>query len=167
MKAGLTLYEVASEYRAMEARLRELDCDEQTIADTLEGESGDLIDKLCAVMAVALSMEAEAEQVQQYVLARAQARVSALNKRAERLRTYAKDAMKSCNVPRVEQPDMRFRLRDNPPSVVIEDEKKVPAVYWKSTTVEALDKKALADQLKRGQAVPGARIETKQRIELY
>jgi hypothetical protein len=165
-KAQLSLYEIASEFMQMADRLRELDLDEQTVADTLEAENGDLIDKLCAVMAVALSMEAEAEQVQRFVLERAQARIVRLTKRAERLRQYALDAMVGTNQVEVKQPDLHFRVRVNPPSVVIDDEKKLPMFFTVVKTVESIDKAAIKKALEAGEDVPGAHVERRKRLEV-
>lgn len=165
MKSSLTLFEIASEYRAMELRLRELDCDEQTIADTLEAESGDLTDKLCAVVAVAESMEVEAAAVKAHVIDRAQKRVSALMRRAEGLKRYALETMVACNRIDIQQPDMRFRVRENPVSVVIDDETKVPEAYFFIKEVKSIDKAAIKEALSIG-AVPGAHTERKKRLEI-
>jgi len=169
--ASLSLYEIASEFRQTEARLRDLDLDEQTIADTLEGQEGDLVDKLAAVVAVALSMEAEAAQVDSYVVQRAQRRVESLHKRAARLREYALDAMVGCNRLEVVQPDLRFRVRNNPASCVIDDADKVPELYKNEETIPAfvrvtIDKAAIKAAITSGIEVPGARTEVKKRIEV-
>jgi len=171
--ASLSLYEIASEFRQTEAKLRDLDLDldEQTIADTLEGQECDLVDKLAAVMAVALSMEAEAAQIDSYVVQRAQRRVESLHKRAARLREYALDAMVGCNRLEVAQPDLRFRVRENPPTCVIDDEAKVPELYKNTETIPAfvkvtIDKAAIKAAIKSGVGVPGAHTEVKRRIEV-
>lgn len=39
------LFILAKEHRALADKLHDLDLDDQTIADTLEGESGDLVEK--------------------------------------------------------------------------------------------------------------------------
>lgn len=173
--ATLSLYEIGSEYRQMADQLRQLDIDDQTLADTLESESGDLIDKLCAVVAVALSMEAEAESIDAYVVKRACDRMQRLAKRAQRLREYALDTMRACNVgttkEAIGQPDLRFRARANPPAVVIDDAKLIPELYMRTPEpapppVAAPDKKAIGAALKNGTAIPGARQTTSYRLEV-
>ena len=169
--ANPSLFEIASEFKQMEHQLRQLDLDEQTINDTLEAESGDLVDKLAAVMAVALSMEAEANMIDMHVVQRAMRRVESLCRRAARLREYALDAMVACNKVEVSQPDLRFRLRDNPASCVIDDPEKVPDLYKTTeeipaTTKTVIDKAAIKLACKNGVSVPGAHIEVKKRIEV-
>ena len=41
-----TLFEVAANYRALAEKLHDTDLDDKTIEDTLESESGDLVEKL-------------------------------------------------------------------------------------------------------------------------
>jgi len=170
--AGPSLFEIASEFKQLEHQLRQLDLDEQTINDTLEGESGELVDKLAAVVAVAVSMEAEARMVDVEVVQRAQRRVEALCARAARLREYALDTMVACKKLEVAQPDLRFRVRDNPASCVIDDEAKVPDLYKTTEEIPAvtkvtIDKAAIKAAIKNGVDVPGAHTEVKKRIELY
>lgn len=169
--AGLSLFEIASEYRAMAAKLQELGADEQTVADTLEAESGDLVDKLAAVVAVALSMEAEARAIDEQVVQRAQRRVEALCRRAERLREYAIAAMVGCELPEVKQPDLHFRVRANPPAVVVTSEGDVPDAFKRTEAVPAtervvIDKAAIREAWKGGAAVPGVRITVGRRLEI-
>ena len=169
--ANPSLFEIASEHKQLEAKLRDLGLDEQTIADTLESEEGDLVDKLAAVMAVAVSMEAEARMVDSEVVQRAQRRVEQLCNRAARLREYALDAMVGCNKLEVSQPDLRFRVRENPPSCVIDDEALVPELYKTTETIPetvktVIDKAAIKAAIKNGVGVPGAHTETKKRIEV-
>lgn len=48
------LFQLAAEHRALSDKLHDLDLDDQTIADTLESEGGDLVEK-CKNVAAAFS----------------------------------------------------------------------------------------------------------------
>ena len=173
--ATLSLYEIGSEYRQMADKLRQLDIDDETLADTLESESGDLIDKLCAVVAVSLSMDAEAEQIEVYVLKRAADRMQALQKRASRLREYALDTMRACNVgtgkEAVGQPDLRFRVKPNPEKVEITDESLIPELFMRTPEPPpppkpAPDKKAILAALKEDKAVAGCKLTRSYKLDI-
>ena len=58
---SLTLFEIAAEYRDMAEKLADLDLDEQTVADTLDGESGALVAKGTSIAAVVRNLD-EAER---------------------------------------------------------------------------------------------------------
>lgn len=168
--ASLVLFEVASEYRQLTDRLRQLDIDDETLADTLEAEGGELAAKLAATVGVALSMEAEAQQIEAHVVKRAYDRIQALNKRAARLRAYVVDTMQACQVDHVTQPDLRFRVRANPPSVIVEPG-FAQAQYMRlcepaEPPVPKPDLKLIGAALKSGTEVPGACLHTAYRLEL-
>jgi len=120
-------------------------------------------------------MEAEAEQIESYVIARSKARVAALSNRAARLREYALDTMRACSVgtskDAVGQPDLKFRVRANPPAVVIDDEASIPAEFLYTPDPPPMplprpDKKAIGAALKAGQEVAGARQSIGYRLEI-
>jgi hypothetical protein len=166
MKSNLSLFKIAGEFLAMESQLRELDLDEDTIKDTLDAESGDLIDKLAAVVAVAVSMEAEAEAVRNYALASAQRRITTLEKRSARLKQYALDAMVATGQLSIDQIDLKFRVRENPESVVVDSDEAVPALFKSDRTTTVIDKAAIKEALKRGESVGGARLHRTKRLEV-
>ena len=59
------LYEIAAEYRDAATKLAELDLDAQTVADTLEGLSGDLETKAQNVAFFVRNLEATAAAIKQ------------------------------------------------------------------------------------------------------
>jgi hypothetical protein len=55
------LFQLAAEHRALSDKLHDLDLDDQTIMDTLESESTDLIEKGKNVAAVFRNLESDAK----------------------------------------------------------------------------------------------------------
>ena len=86
------LFILAKEHRALADKLHDLDLDDQTIADTLEGESGDLVEKGKNVAAVFRNLESDAKQIEEAEQQLA-ARRQAIEKRAESLKQYLKTSM--------------------------------------------------------------------------
>ena len=83
-----SLYDIAAEYRQTADKLADLDLDEQTIADTLEGMSGALEVKAQNVVMFARNLEATATAIKEAETAMA-ARRKAIENRAAGLRRYA------------------------------------------------------------------------------
>ncbi|MCG1042533.1 siphovirus Gp157 family protein [Mycetohabitans sp. B8] len=165
--SGLTLYQIASEYRQAADRLVELDLDEQTVADTLESISGDLITKAQNVAFVIRNLEASAEQIQ-IAIGQMQARAQAYAKRAERIRAYLLQNMLMSGMQKLECPYFKLAVRANPAKVVIDDERQVPKAYMTDPPPPPArpDKKLIVQAIKDGGNVPGCRIEHSQRLEI-
>lgn len=165
--SDLTLYQIASEYRQAADRLVELDIDEQTVADTLESISGDLITKAQNVAFVIRNLEASAEQIQ-IAIEQMQTRAQTYAERAERIRAYLLQNMLMSGVQKLECPYFKLAVRENPAKVVIDDERQVLMAYMTDPPPPPPkpDKKLIARAIKDGGDVPGCRIEYSQRLEI-
>ena len=167
MKTSLALYEIADEYLVNLQRLAELDLDEQTISDTLEGLSGELEVKATNVAMFARNLEASAEAIKG-AEAQMSARRKAIENRAGRLRQYLKDNMERTGILKIESPFLALSIRKNPPAVHVEALELVPLEFFNPVLPPppALDKKRVADALKSGKDVPGCRIDQGTRLEI-
>lgn len=163
----VTLYEVASQYREMAARLTDLDLDEQTILDTLEGESGALVEKGQNVAFVVRNLEASAEAIKAAESAMA-ARRKAIENRAKRLRQYLLMGMQTAGIQKIESPYFNIAIRKNPPSVEVFDANQIPDIYMKvpEPPPPEPDKQAIAQAIKEGFEVPGAKLTRGERVEI-
>lgn len=166
----LTLYQIAAEYRGAAETLSELDLDDQTIADTLESISGELTTKSQNVAFVIRNLEAAAEQVK-VAIEHMSERAQALEKRAERVREYLLQNMLMAGVQKIECPYFNLSVRDNPPKVVVDDEKQIPQAYMTDPDpppppTPKPDKKLIAMALKDGHDVPGCRLERGKRLDI-
>lgn len=163
-----SLYELAGEYHQAAVTLSNMDMDEQTIADTLEGLSGALEEKAKNVAFFVRNLESTAEQIK---LAEKQMadRRKAMENRAERIREYLKTNMELAGITQIECPHFKLSIKKNPPSVVIDAESQIPADYMTQPVAPppAPDKKLIAQAIKDGFEVPGAHLETgKTRLDI-
>ena len=83
----MNLYEISTQYLATAQQLAELDIDEQTLSDTLEAEAWPVEEKVRAVSAVILNLQAEADMVKG-TADRIAKRAKALQSRADALHDY-------------------------------------------------------------------------------
>ena len=162
-----SLYDIAAEYRQTADKLADLDLDEQTIADTLEGMSGALEVKAQNVVMFARNLEATATAIKEAETAMA-ARRKAIENRAAGLRRYALSAMQVAGVQSIECPYFKLSVRKNPPAVEVFDAAQIPAQFMRTPEPPppAPDKKAITEAIKAGQEVPGARLVSGERLEV-
>ncbi|SDV49243.1 siphovirus Gp157 family protein [Chitinasiproducens palmae] len=165
-----SLYVIASEYRQAADTLAELDLDEQTVADTLESISGDITEKATNVAAFIRNLESTAEAVKNAAKGMTD-RAKAIEARADRIKHYLLANMQHAGIKKIDSPLFAITVKDNPVSVVIDDERQIPAEYMTDPVPPPPppakpDKKLIAQAIKDGFEVPGARLERKQRVEI-
>jgi len=131
------------------------DLDDETLADTLEGET-----ELTEALAALLRSREEDLGLIAGLKARLndlKTRLERFQDRAERKRRLVTDVMSRAEIKRITEPDFTVSLRTSPPAVVIEDEEWIPDAYWKAQAPK-LDRAALGDALKAGRTVEGASL---------
>lgn len=138
----------------MLAAYPELADDDTLRADVLEGETN-----FHAVLTKLVNGERDADSLAKAVAARIsdlQARKSRAERRKEAMRSLMFKLLKAAGVPRVPLAEATISIGKKSASVEIIDEAALPAEVVRITT--APDKKAIADLLKAGTDVPGAKM---------
>jgi hypothetical protein len=162
-----SLYVLASEHRAAAEKLADLEMPEEVVRDTLESISGDLEAKAVSVAQFVRNLEASAEQIKLAEKAMADRR-KAIETRADNVRRYLLDNMVMADIQKIECPFFKLAVRDNPPSVVIDDERQIPANYMTDSAPPppAPDKKLIKKAIEDGFEVPGAHLARGKRLEI-
>lgn len=161
------LYEIAAEYRQAAEKLSDLDIDEQTIADTLEGMGGALEVKATNVAFFARNLESLAASIKD-AEAQMAARRKALENRAARMREYLLTCMQLAGVQKIEGPYFKLAQRENPPSVVIDEPGLIPTEFMRQPEPPppSPDKTAIKAAIQAGKEVPGAHLQRGIRLEI-
>lgn len=157
-----SLYQLSAEYETAFLTMIEMDIDEQSMMDTLEGLEGTLLVKMANVGALIKNLEAEAEMIGK-AIDRIKAREKALTNKAGRLKDYLKDNMKKAGIPKVKAVDATFTitlLKDNA-SLKIEDETKLPDKYVIRWCDKTIDNAMLKTDLEAGEIIEGATLDYK------
>lgn len=155
------LYEISNEYeRAIDALL-----DEET-GDVLKiDELKDIFDNKCINVAKYIkNLEAEQEGI---VIAKNSMtmREKKLSAKIDSLSTYLKFNMERTGLlDPIKCPEFIIKLRNNPPSLVIDDENLIPDLYIITKEVKTFDKIAIKKDIQDGFEVEGARIEQKKTL---
>lgn len=160
------LYVLTNEYRAAADKLADLDLDEQTVADTLEGLAGEVEDKGRAVAMFCRNLEVTAEAIKEHERQQKERR-EAIERRAARLRAYLQRCMEACGIEKIEGPGIAIGFRKSS-SVVINEPGLIPSEFMRQPEPPppAPDKRAIADAIKSGREVPGAHIETHRNLSI-
>lgn len=161
------LYELAHQYRADLEKLADLDLDEQTLADTLEGLGGELEVKAQNVIMFTRNLEATAAAIKE-AEAQMAARRKALENRAAGLRRYVLENMQFAGIQKIECPFFKLSIRDNPAAVEIYEPGLIPAQFMKQPEPPppSPDKTAIKAAITAGTEVPGAKLTKGTRLDI-
>lgn len=167
MATSLALYALADEYVSAVEKLSDMDLDDQTIADTLEGLSGALEVKATNVAMFVRNLETSADAIKE-AESRMSARRKAIENRAQRIRDYLLVNMERTGISKIECPHFKIAIRENPAAVVIDALTAIPEDYMKQpeTPPAVPDKALIAKAIKDGFTVAGAHLARSKRVEI-
>jgi len=131
------------------------DVDDQTIRDTLEGETN-LHEMIAAVIRSALVDEALSAGLRKR-LEDMKERLTRLDERGAKKRQLALAAMDEVGLSKLQQSDFTASTRPGSPSLLVTAEGEVPSPYWVPQPPK-LDRQALLGELKRGADIPGVQL---------
>lgn len=157
--SALALYEISTQYLADLNKLNELELDEQTFLDTLEGLSGELEQKAINVAMYIKNLEVSADAIKQAEKSMADRR-KAIESKNERIRKYLLENMLKTGITKIECPHFVLSVRKNPASVDVLMQDQIPDEYFDipDPLPPTLNKKRLAEDLKAGVLIEGARL---------
>jgi hypothetical protein len=149
------------------AKLLELDLDDQTFKDTVEGMSGEIEAKAINVAAFIRNVESSAAAIKE-AEGRMKARREALEKKTAWLMDYLKRNMEACGITKIESPELSLSIRKNPPYLVVDCAAAIPDYYWTDPPVpeKVLDKKGIKEVIAAGHEVAGVHLEHGTRLEI-
>ena len=164
-----SLYQLTAELEAMRRQLIENGADDQTIADTLDGESLDFDNKI-------LACGYAIKDLQTLVAGRENAvrdmkeSVQNAERQIERLREYMLTAMLKVERPSIPGQHFNVEVKGKAQAVIIENKEKIPPFYYRTPEpkppVPVIDKTAIANAIKNGAIVPGAKLDNGKRLAI-
>jgi hypothetical protein len=161
------LYVLSNDYREAAERLADLDLPPDVVADTLESMAGDIQVKATNVAMFARNLESMADQIKAAEAQMADRR-KAIERRADGIREYLMGCMERAGITKIECPYFKIAIRDNPASVVIDDEHVIPSQFMRQPPAPPAvpDKRAILEEHKAGRAVDGTHIVRTQRLDI-
>ncbi|NEX60638.1 siphovirus Gp157 family protein [Noviherbaspirillum galbum] len=164
-------FELAAQYRQLAELLAERHGDNeesrQVIADTLDGMSEPLDERLENLAKMVRNIESAKHGVEQ-TMAHLQARHYSLDGAARRARKLILDLMQVAGRERVNTALFSMAVKKNPLAVVVDDEAALPEAFLvrHAPPPPTPDRRAIAAAIKAGQTVPGAHGEHGSRLEI-
>lgn len=160
-----SLYQLVGERLALQNTLEQSGYDAQTISDTLDAEGGNIESKFIDYCYVLRNLEVETNPYKDEI-ERLSNILDAKNNAIDAIKKRMLEAFIASKYQIIKGDIFTIKTRNNPPSVIIDNEALIPADYFKQalppppTIDKTLIKKAISD----GFEVSGARLETKQRL---
>lgn len=152
------LFELAAEFRALADKLNDSEMDQQTIADTLDGASGDLEEKIINTAKYYRNIDADADKIEE-AAEQMLARAKTMRTHAGNIKQYLQSNMERAGLQKVPSPWFVITLAQNPEAVTIDDESAIPRDYFKEIPASyQLDKSLVKQAIKDGFEVPGAHL---------
>lgn len=155
----MKLYELTSQHHNALSELAELDLDQETIENTLEGLRGDLEVKCKSVAAFIMNREAEINAVKE-AAKKLSERASKESKALERLTEYLRFNMEANDITEIRSPELILKIKKNPPKVIIDDEFSIEKRFLVKKTTESPDKKAIKKAIQYGEKLDWVRLES-------
>lgn len=152
----MNLYQLADCMKSVEDELENgASPDEVTAA--LESIEADIKTKCVQVAYVIRNISADVESLKAEEDRLSKRRKEAEN-HIERLKQYLCDGMKQNSMKKAGDGVINVTLGSPKPALTIDNEDEIPDHYRKIKTSSSIDRKALLDDLKGGQEVPGASV---------
>lgn len=149
------LYELAADFKAVATRLEEMELDNETIRDTLDGYAADFDNKVICIASLIRNLEATAEAIKQAETQMATRR-KAMEGKAEWLRQYIINNMQATGRVEIDCPMFSVKVKTNRPAIIVAEDACIPSAYLRITT--SPDKKALKDALDAGETIEGVSL---------
>lgn len=159
------LYEIANDYMSLLHELVEAPELTDEHLSLLDEHKDHLEKKIVNVGAFIKNMEAEYHAIENAIEDMIK-RSTTLSGKIDRLKDYLKINMERFNMMEVKSPQFDIKIRNNPPSAIIEDEKLIPKQYIRETIVSRIDKAKISQELKNNVPIPGAFLDYRTRIEI-
>lgn len=159
------LYEITNEYLGYLTQLAEIEEITDEHMDLLDHYQDTLANKILNISSFIRNLEVEFEAIEKAIDSMAE-RSSKINKKIEKLKDYVKSNMEKFNLKEVKNSYFDVKIKANPCSVVIEDEKLVPDEYQKEIIIRRIDKTLIAQVLKNNIEIPGVSLKQGTRLEI-
>ena len=163
----MKLHEITGALIQLENMVDNPDIDADRLAEAFDEAGGELQLKASNIALLVQNLEATAEAIKA-AEARMTERRKAIENRASSIKAYVLRCMQAAAITKIECPEFRISVKNNPGRIVIDDENAIPIAYLRQPEPPppAPDKKAIMDDIKQGVIIDGCHLEQSQRLEI-
>jgi hypothetical protein len=162
----MRLYEIATQYQALQDHLYDEDgvIDDKSIA-LLDEHSELMQDKCVALSSVIKNMEAERQAIAN-AMKNMESRAIRISDKMNLLQNYLKENMERCGISEIKCPQFVIKVKRNPESIEVFDEESIPKTYKVEQITWKVDKRKLKQDIREGISIPGAGLKQNTRLEI-
>ena len=159
------LFEVAKAYSELEQLIENDDAEDQQLIVWMNECSGELKEKITNITALVQNLEVTSDAIKS-AENRMKERRQKIDRRVESIKSYLLNGMKTAGINKIECDYFKISIRNNPPSVIIDDEAAIPMEYLRQPEPPAPqpDKKAILSDIQQGVIIEGCHIERGQSL---
>lgn len=129
----------------------------EALTDTLEAVEEAIEHKVVGVAHVIKNNEVSINAIKEEKK-RLDARLKSYNNSNDRLKEYLQQSLELAEKQKIKTPTMTVSIRNNAPSLYIEESAQIPAMYYKHSE-PTLQRKELLDAVKRGIQIEGVSLQ--------
>lgn len=161
------LHEITGSLIQIENMMDDPEAGEQQILDAIETMDGALKEKAVSIVMLVQNLESASDAIKA-AETRMSERRRVIDNRTRAIKDYVLKCMQASGIMKIECPEFKISIRNNPQKVVIEDEKLVPIFYLRQPEIPPPqpDKKLIASDIKQGVIVDGCHLEQGQSLSI-
>ena len=139
------------------------DLDEQTINDTKESVELLLEEKSEQLELILKELEAKEEKCKEIADFSAK-KAKYANEKKKMFKELILGAMQKLGTKKIETATGTFTIRNNTPSLIVEDENLIPQKFITHISSTKIEKNEIKNEIKNGAEIPGVHLETTQSL---
>ena len=167
MSNKLMLHELTGEYLKLSEMFFDDSIDESALYIEMDKVKGEINVKMENYAIATQNMAALAKSMKD-AEEKINARRKKLEDRIENIKSYIKHNMDRLQIHRISSPYLNIQIKNNPPSVRINNEDQIPSEYMVQPEPQPMrpDKRKMLEDLKQGVVIDGAELVQTTRLEI-
>lgn len=162
------LHELTAAYNHLDALIDDTEMTNEQLVTFVEAIEGAISEKSENIAKLIENLETTSESMKA-AEAKLATRRKAVESRVKAIKGYLLGNMINSGIQKIECEYFKISVRDNPPTVIVDDQTAIPREYMKQPEPppqQAPDKKKILDDWKQGVVIDGVRIEQGKRLEI-
>jgi hypothetical protein len=160
-----TLYALSSQYHELQRMSEDEEIPPEHLAWTIADITASIEAKCKSISTIILNLRSDSIALKQEEERMAKRR-KALGNKVEWLSQYLMLHMLADGIEEIKSTTFTVRVRENPPSVIIDSESLIPEKFISSVISQKVHKDEILKDLKAGIQVPGAHLGIGKRLEI-
>lgn len=155
----MKLYELSTNYNVLVDMLERATEEDprDAVRDTLDMIHEEIEYKAENIAKILSQFTAEQKAIESEI-ERLNKKVEQISRNKERLKSYLEESLIRCNMEKFKTPLFSFLIRNNPPAVAIDNFCVIPDEFIIKKETLSVDKKAIAEKLKKNEVVEGCHL---------